>query len=350
MRSIRRLAVVTGTLVLASACGDGGGTTPPDNLAPVANFTAPSCTVNVECTFTSTSTDDVAVTEHRWDLNGDGTPDKSGVTVTNTYAAAGTVTVILTAVDAGGLTGTKTNLVTVSAAPVVNAAPVANFTAPTGCVAGTACNFTSTSTDDVAVTGWSWDFNGDGTADANTATFAYTYAAAGTYQAKLTVTDGGTPPLSDDVTQTVTVSPPLAQACTTAGVNVNCTLDITSRSTIKVTLTAVDCELNGSRLTIPPPNGKTIFDRVCLRSAGEVVTITDAAGAPRIFEAGSQLTIRFTQGDIDVGDPTPGLPAATLEGPFGDWTIEIDDGGNPDGTGEPDFTDVILSVEATLAP
>jgi hypothetical protein len=35
-----------------------------------------------------------------------------------------------------------------------------------------------------------------------------------------------------------------------------------------------------------------------------------------------------------------------VEGTFPLWTIYFEDGGNPGGAGEPDFTDVVLKVEA----
>src|SRR6185437_15394733 len=57
MRSHRVIAVLFAGIV-AAACGGGdGGTNPPDNQAPVAAFTAPSCTVGVPCQFTDASTD-----------------------------------------------------------------------------------------------------------------------------------------------------------------------------------------------------------------------------------------------------------------------------------------------------
>jgi hypothetical protein len=40
---------------------------------------------------------------------------------------------------------------------------------------------------------------------------------------------------------------------------------------------------------------------------------------------------------------------ARLEGSFPDWTITIDDGGNPEGQNEPDFNDVIVAVHARAA-
>src|SRR5688572_15981574 len=72
-----------------------------------------------------------------------------------------------------------------------NEAPVASFTAPTNCVAGVACNFTSTSTDDEGISTYSWDFDAAGTApNATTQSASFTFAAAGTYPVSLTVTDG----------------------------------------------------------------------------------------------------------------------------------------------------------------
>src|SRR4051812_1807138 len=75
MRSIGMLAVVTGTLALASACGGDGSTPPTENTAPVASFAVPTCTINLPCDFISTSTDDAAVTAWSWDFDGDGNPD-----------------------------------------------------------------------------------------------------------------------------------------------------------------------------------------------------------------------------------------------------------------------------------
>jgi PKD repeat protein len=340
------MAVVTGALVLASACGDGGGTPPPDNLAPVANFTVtpPSCTVNAPCTFTSTSTDDVGITAYGWDVTGDGTPDYTTASAVHTFQVAGTFPVTLTVTDAGGLTGTKSNPVTVTATPPVNAAPVANFTPPS-CTVGVACNFTDASTDDVAVMGWSWDFNGDGTADANTKDFAYTYTAAGTFNAKLTVTDGGTPPLSDDVTQTVTVSPPASVLCsptTPTGdgrPRVNCNLAVTQRATLMFTVTSRDCEIGGNKFEISQPIQNLVFGNLCSQPVGAQFTTG-------VFEAGTQVQTRFTQGTgIDVGDPIPGLPEIRLEGAFPEWTLRIDDGGAPD---QPRSDDIVLTVTATL--
>jgi hypothetical protein len=39
-----------------------------------------------------------------------------------------------------------------------------------------------------------------------------------------------------------------------------------------------------------------------------------------------------------------------VTGSFPSWTINFEDGDNPGAPGEPDFTDVVLQVEAVPAP
>jgi hypothetical protein len=68
------------------------------------------------------------------------------------------------------------------------------------------------------------------------------------------------------------------------------------------------------------------------------------------MEAGTDLVLQFTQGTADPGNPPVGSPAVRIEGGYPIWTLKFDDGGNPTGPGEPDFTDVVLSVQATSAP
>ena len=153
MRLIRTLAVTTAMLVMVSGCGDdGSGTQPGGNQAPVADFEAPSCIVGAPCSFTSISTDDVAVTEWSWDFNGDGTPDANTASASFIYSTAMTYSVTLRVRDAEGLSHSRTRPVTAS--PPGSGALVADFTAEP-CTATLSCQFTSTSSDDEAVTQWS---------------------------------------------------------------------------------------------------------------------------------------------------------------------------------------------------
>jgi PKD repeat protein len=443
MRSIALRAAVGGMLVLASACSDDGGSTPPPgNTAPNASFAIPSCVAGAPCTFTSTSTDDVAVTGWSWDFNGDGTADATTATAAFTFAAPGDYPVTLTVQDAEGLSDNVTATVTVAAG---NGAPVADFALP-ACVINVACNFSSSSTDDVAVTGWSWDFNGDQTVDATTADAAFTYTAAGDYNVSLTVVDADghsstktqtitiappavntpptasftsacngttcnftststdvapgtittyawnfgdagtsdqpnpqhvyvvTAPRSFDVTLTVTdndgatavitqsvavnPAPAGAEGCVakTLGHNptrniVDCAFNVPVKSTMKVTILGLACENipGGQRVVAPPPINDQMFLNVCTLPVGSSIGIF---GGPLdeliVYEAGSQVVIRFFQGFADGHDAIwPNPPSATFEGTYPDWTMHFEDGSQFGQPGEPDFADVVIGLHAT---
>jgi PKD repeat protein len=345
MRSIPLMAVSTVVLAAAWGCGSSGGNVQP-NTPPVANFTAPACTATVACQFTDASTDaDGTIASQSWDF-GDGSPLGTGATPTHIFATPNTYQVKLTVTDNNGDTNAKTVPVVVTTGTPTNVPPVASFTAPTTCTANAACTFTSTSTDaDGTIATAHWDFGDQTVGDG--LSVDHTYAAAGTFNVTLTVTDnaGGT----NAVTQAVTVGAPAAQDCTASGGTVVCTLNITSKSTISVTMTDHSCQLTGNNITVEQPRTQTLFFNSCNQTLGTNKVITDATGAPAKFDAGTQLRITFVQGRPGPNDPPVGFPAGKLSNSFPNWTLTFEDGGNPRGTGEPDFNDVVLAVQATPA-
>lgn len=349
MRSIALTAATT--VILAAVWGCGGDSNVGPNT-PVANFTQ-QCT-DLTCTFTDASTPAGQVS-WAWDF---GDPN-SGATnntatiqnPTHTFSAANTYQVKLTVtLTSSGATNSKTTAVTVTAP--ANPPPTASFSVP-ACGVGVDCEFHSTSTDVApgTITATHWDF-GDASSPNNTADgvdVSHSYATAGAYSVTLTVTDNGG--ATGTTTQSVTVLPAAAENCTISGTVATCTLDITLRSTVKLTLTSRDCELVGNKIQVGvQARLQTAFSNVCARPFPSDYTVTGAGGAPAVFEPGTQLQIVFTQGTGDPTDPVPGSPAARVEGTSPDWTVTIDDGGNPSGQNEPDFNDVILAVHATAAP
>ena len=91
--------------------------------------------------------------------------------------------------------------------------PVAQFTNTTVC-AGSATQFTDTSTPVGSVSIWSWDFDADGVPDAATQNPSHTFPAAGTYPVSLIVTWGS---CTADTIINVTVNPITPPTLTPAG-------------------------------------------------------------------------------------------------------------------------------------
>jgi PKD repeat protein len=223
MRSIGLLAVATGSLVLASACSEGSGLVPPENEAPVAIFTVPPCTIDVACTFVSSSTDDEQVTRWSWDFDGDGGADASTPEASFTYKTAKDFKVSLTVWDAQGLSHTRTSDITIAPAPPVDAPPTAGFTHSCD---GPSCTFASTSSDVApgTIATHAWTFGDGGTSDHASPSHTYTVSAATEFTVTLTVTDNEG--ASDSETQTITVTPAAPVNPPSAGFTNACTLAV----------------------------------------------------------------------------------------------------------------------------
>jgi PKD repeat protein len=339
MRSLSLKAATFFILASAWACGSDNGTGPSTD--PVANFTAPACVAGTACAFTDQSTG--TVTGWSWNFGDNSTAD-TNQNPTHTFAAAGTFTVVLT-VTGNGKTSTKSVPVTVTGG-TGNQAPVASFVLP-ACTAGTPCGFHSTSTDpDGTIATAHWDFGDGEVADGVDVT--HTFAAANPYNVKLTVTDNLG--LTGELTQALTVTPAASTDCTTSGAVVDCVLTVTQKSTITLAVVSRSCELGGNKLAITAPRAQTAFFNLCSETVGNQYVVKDANGAALVFDVGSQLALRFTQGLADTGDPTPGDPGIQVDGTSPSWTLNIDDGGNPGAGNEPDFNDAVISVTATTVP
>ncbi|MEC5180616.1 PKD domain-containing protein [Arthrobacter sp. CG_A4] len=154
----------------------------PPNALPTASF-AP-VTQGLDGSFDATASGDTdgQIVGYSWDF-GDGSTG-TGATAFHSYASAGTYSVALTVTDdRGGQAGMVRD---VTVAPTPNRAPTAAY-AFTVAGLGVAFDGSESSDPDGAVASYAWDF-GDGSAAAVAAP-AHNYAAAGTYNATLTVTD-----------------------------------------------------------------------------------------------------------------------------------------------------------------
>jgi PKD repeat protein len=317
-------------------------------------------------------TDDAQVTEWSWDFDGDGTPDATTANASFTYTTAAAFDVRLTVRDAQGLSDTKTSTITI--APPVNPPPMAGFTYT--CNAAD-CSFTSTSTDVApgTISTYAWTFGDGGTADVNNPSHSYTVSAPTDFTVTLTVTDneGATDVETQTVTVTVQVNTPPTASFTPWCYGENCIFRSTStdvapgtiatyawtfgdgatedwnapshvytisaRTTFTVTLTVTDNEgataVATQRVTLSPLPPAVRRARIFGGRLDELC----------VYQAGTQARIWFTQGvSTDPLDP----PAGHLVGTFPDWTLNFEDGDHPSAPGEPDFTDVVVGVHATV--
>jgi PKD repeat protein len=142
---------------------------------------------HLACTFTDASTDaDGSVTGWSWQFGDGGASAEQSPA--HGYATPGTYTVSLAVTDDEGATIQTSKQVTVTAAPPAqNQPPRADF--EVDCQQLT-CVFSDRSTDqDGGVVAWAWDF-GDGSTSTDRNP-SHAYAAGGTFQVRLTATDGG---------------------------------------------------------------------------------------------------------------------------------------------------------------
>ena len=176
------------------------------NSSPTASISASplSGVAPVTTTFSATGSSDRdgSIVAYAWDF-GDGTQG-TGISTSHAYTTAGTFTARLTVTDNAGASGTSNVVVTVSAG---NSAPTASISASP--VSGTAPLTTTfsgagSSDRDGSIAAYSWDF-GDGTQGTGVST-SHAYAAAGTYTARLTVTDNAG--ASGSSTVAITVAAP----------------------------------------------------------------------------------------------------------------------------------------------
>ena len=123
----------------------------------------------------------------------------------------------------------------------------------------------------------------------------------------------------------------------------SCPLTLTSKSTVTITLTSSLCNANGNTLKITSPITETVFTDGCHQPQGTVYTINGGAS----FNSGTNLLAEVTSGSTD---PNRTPPAVSITGAFPTWTLNFDDGEDPTGPGEPDFNDLVLTVNATVVP
>jgi PKD repeat protein len=182
------------------------------NYPPLARIGATSFIGNAPFNLSLNSTGsldrDGTIASYAWDLNNDGTTDATTPTASTTFTTAGTYIVKLTLTDNAGATSTSTKQVSVTAA-----APTASFTAtpasgdqPLNVALDAAASVVNAA--GATIVNYEWDFTNDNIYDAVGVTANFVYTQAGTFTAKLLITDSnGT---QATATKVITVLPNLA--------------------------------------------------------------------------------------------------------------------------------------------
>jgi len=149
---------------------------------------------------TSSSDGETSVTTYKWDVDGDGTYEKTGSKPSHTYSSPGTYTVTLKVEDGGSNTATDTMTVTVTDAT----APTADAGSDATVAVGDSVTLdASSSSDNVGVSTYEWDVDDDGTYEKTGASIGHTYLSTGSRTVTLRVTDGAGNTDTDTVTVTV---------------------------------------------------------------------------------------------------------------------------------------------------
>src|SRR2546428_406657 len=202
---------------------------PPSNSPPSVDFSWTPISGNNSTVFSFTAQvsddhDSASSIQVRWDWTGDGTWDTAWSTTkiaSHRYSTAGNKTVVVEAIDSGGLTARQSHLVQVTAQPPPppppppNAPPTADFTlTPNSGNTSTVFSFTETAADDhdssssIQVR---WDWNGDGTWDtawSTTKTATHTLSAARSYTVIVQAVDSGGLTAIQSHSISVTAPPP----------------------------------------------------------------------------------------------------------------------------------------------
>jgi PKD repeat protein len=133
------------------------------------------------------STDDNGIVKYEWDLDGNGTYEATGKTVSRSYSATGTYNVKLRVVDGDGASGTATHPLKVHRAPK----PDLKASAPVLLIGQQLSLDASASTDDNGIAKFEWDLDGDGTYETGPASSkqATSFTTLGSHTVRVRVTD-----------------------------------------------------------------------------------------------------------------------------------------------------------------
>ena len=180
---------------------NGGGS----RLTATASATPTTGNAPLNVAFTGSATGGTAPYTYSWSF-GDGSATSASQNPSHRYTTAGNYTATLTVTDSASPAAQSTSSVLVTVNSVGQNLIATASATPTSGQIPLHVAFTGTGTGGTPPYSYSWDF-GDGSATNTTQNPSHTYTAAGTYPAKLTVTDSSSPHRTATSTVSITASP-----------------------------------------------------------------------------------------------------------------------------------------------
>jgi PKD repeat protein len=177
------------------------GSTP---LSAAAAGTPTTGNAPLSVSFTGSATGGTAPYSYSWNF-GDGATS-TAQNPSHTYTTAGTYTATLTVTDSASPANTARASVTINVSAVGNPLQATAAAVPMSGQIPLTVAFTGTATGGTPPYSYSWDF-GDGSATSTAQNPSHTYTTAGTYTAKLTVTDSASPANTASSSVTITATP-----------------------------------------------------------------------------------------------------------------------------------------------
>ncbi|MFM7509798.1 MAG: PKD domain-containing protein, partial [Actinomycetota bacterium] len=295
----------------------------PSNVPPVASGTATPAlgkpVLNVQFSSAASADSDGSIVSYSWNF-GDGVGTSTDPNPTYSYSTIAPYSVLLTVTDDDG----ATNTVAIPVSVVPNTPPTAQpqATPRVGKEPLSVDLSAATSSDsDGQIVSYAWDYTGDGTVDSTDAETSFDYVLAGTYTARLTVTDedGAT----DTATVNITVNPNQPPTAV-VGANVqsgNAPLTVTfeGRDSLDAELEGVLTYLwdfgDGSPTSTSPNPTHTFQD---IGTYTVTLTVTDDNGASdattiTIDALDPVVRVRANGNDV-TGDGTVGAPYGSIQG------------------------------------